>query len=65
MIELRRDMAVEVVFDDNQDVAIGFQQIDPLTLTKKWEKGKLVWIQYDDNESKRRVLYSTQILTNF
>ena len=59
-------MAVEVIYDSTQTI-LSYVKIDPKTLTKKWCNlhNKFIWIQYDDIDDQRRILFDTQILTNF
>lgn len=59
--------AIEIIFDNKQENILGYSEIDPKSLTKKWCNlhNNFIWTQYDDNESERRILFDTQILTNF
>jgi len=60
-------IAVEVIYDNKQETILSYVQIEPSTLTKKWcnSHNKFVWFQYDNDDSKRRMLFDTQIFTNF
>ena len=60
-------MAVEVIYDNKQEQILSYVEIGAKTLTKKWcnANNKFVWIQYDNIDAQRRILFDTQILTNF
>ena len=59
-------IAVELIWNLEQTNIIGFVQIDPNTLSKMYsEDGTFVWVQYSNDPSLKRVLYGTQIVTNF
>jgi hypothetical protein len=64
---LKEKMAVEVIYDNKQEQILSYVEIDAKTLTKKWcnAHNKFVWIQYDNIDAQRRILFDTQILTNF
>jgi hypothetical protein len=64
---LKEKMAVEVIYDNKQEQILSYAEIDAKTLTKKWcnAHNKFVWIQYDNIDTQRRILFDTQILTNF
>jgi len=62
-----KKIAVEVIFDNKQEQILSYKEIDVKTLIKKWssEFNRFIWIQYDNNDVQRRILFDTQILTNF
>ena len=64
---LKDKMAVEVIYDNKQEKILSYVEIDATTLTKKWcnSHNKFIWIQYDNIDTQRRILFDTQILTNF
>lgn len=63
---MNKELSVEVIWNDTQTNIIGYQEIDPKTLSKCFkESGDYVWVQYANNEDKRRYLSRSQILTNF
>jgi len=64
---LKEKMAVEVIYDNKQEKILSYVEIDETTLTKKWcnTHNKFIWIQYDNIDTQRRILFDTQILTNF
>lgn len=60
-------LAFEIVYDDKGRNIIGFKELDPVTLLPSVEKqpnGSFlnVWIQYPEDEKKRRVLYDSQVI---
>jgi hypothetical protein len=60
-------LSFEIVYDDKGKNIIGFKELDPVTLLPSVEKqpnGSYlnVWIQYPEDEKKRRVLYDSQII---
>jgi len=60
-------LAFEIVYDDKGKNIIGFKELDPVTLLPSVEKqpdGSYlnIWIQYPEEEKKRRVLYDSQII---
>ena len=64
---LKEKIAVEVIYDNKQEQILSYVEIDAKTLTKKWcnVHNKFVWMQYDNIDAERRILFDTQILTNF
>jgi len=64
---LKEKMAVEVIYDNKQETILSYVEIDAKTLTKKWcnVHNKFIWFQYDNIDAQRRILFDTQILTNF
>ena len=58
--------AYEVIYDKDS-VAIGMKELNPDTLTKsKSVNGHYhTWIQYNDDPALRRILFQSQVLTNF
>lgn len=58
-------IAVEIIYDNKQEQILSYKEIDVNTLTKKWVYNKFVWVQYDNIVAQRRMLFDTQILTNF
>lgn len=57
-------LAYEIVYDDieNPHSIIGIVELDPATLTRKFENGKLYWYQYKDIHGKERKLLDAQII---
>lgn len=57
-------LAYEIVYDDieNPHSIIGIVELDPATLTRKFENGKLYWYQYKDIQGKERKLLDAQII---
>ena len=60
-------LAFEIVYDDKGKNIIGFKELDPVTLQPSVEKqpnGSYlnIWIQYPQDEKKRRILYDSQII---
>lgn len=60
-------LAFEIVYDDKGKNIIGFKELDPVTLLPSVEKQPNgtylnIWIQYPEDEKKRRVLYDSQII---
>lgn len=60
-------IAFEIVYDDKGKRIIGFKELDPTTLMPSVEKQKdgtflNIWIQYPNDQKKRRVLYDAQII---
>jgi hypothetical protein len=57
-------MRVYEIIYNNAEEQIGLKEIDPTSIVKKYSKaiGQFVWIQYDDNIIKRRILMESQIL---
>ena len=57
-------LAYEIVYDDieNPHSIIGIIELDPATLTRKYENGKLYWYQYKDIQGKERKLLDAQII---
>jgi hypothetical protein len=60
-------LAFEMVYDDKGKEIIGFKELDPTTLQPSVEKqldGTFlnIWVQYPDDDKKRRVLYDSQII---
>lgn len=64
---ISKNIAVEVLYDKKQENIISYIEIDPTTLTKKWSESdnRFIWIQYENIEYKKRILFDTQIITNF
>jgi ribosomal protein S24E len=63
-IIMKKKIAVEIIYDDEK--IVGYKEIDPDSIVLGYDvDGTEVWIQYPNDESKKRVLYKTQILTNF
>jgi len=61
-----KKLAVEVIWNTEQTIIIGYTEIDANTLSKMYkEDGSFVWVQNSNDEINRRVLFSSQILTNF
>ena len=58
------DLAWEIVFDSLEKPTniLGLIPLDVATLTKKYENGKLYWIQYKGIAGKERKLLDTQIV---
>ena len=54
----------EIVFDslEKPTKIIGMVPIDPATLTKKYDNGKLYWVQYKGIQGKERQLLDSQIV---
>lgn len=60
-------LAFEIVYDNKGKNVIGFKELDPVTLQPSVEKqpnGSYlnIWIQYPQDEKKRRILYDSQII---
>jgi len=61
-------VAFERLFDSKQEHIIGYQQIDPVTLTAHKEfstennERKNIWIQYNDKPELKKILTDDQIL---
>ena len=57
-------LAYEIVYDniENPHSIIGIVELDPATLTRKFENGKLYWYQYKDIQGKERKLLDAQII---
>lgn len=57
-------LAYEIVYDsiENPHSIIGIIELDPATLTRKFEDGKLYWYQYKDVQGKERKLLDAQII---
>lgn len=57
-------MAVEVIYDETQTKILDYRQIDPKTLTKKWDEStkSFIYIQYENDKDNKRILSYTQIL---
>ena len=64
---MKGKIALEVIYDDKQENILSYVKINTDTLTKKYDKisKRFIYIQFDNNASLRRILYNTQILTNF
>ena len=59
-------ITVEIIWDKEQTNIIGYVQVDPNTLSKMYsEDGTFVWVQYSNIPSMKRILYGTQIATNY
>ena len=60
-----KEKTVEVIYDDKKEKILSYEEIDATTLTKKWcnAHNKFVWIQYDNINTQRRILFDTQIIT--
>lgn len=57
-------LAYEIVYDniENPHSIIGIIELDPATLTRKYEDGKIYWYQYKDVQNKERKLLDAQII---
>ena len=57
-------IAFEIIYDDDQKNIIGFKEIDPISLKPGIERGsnKKIYIQYEGQAGKERVLYDSQII---
>jgi len=60
-------LAFEIIYDDSGKNIIGFKELDSSTVVPSVEKQTdgtyiPVWIQYPDDERKRRELYDSQII---
>ena len=60
-------LAFEIVYDNKGKNVIGFKELDPVTLQPSVEKqpnGSYlnIWLQYPQDEKKRRILYDSQII---
>lgn len=57
-------LAFEVIFDDKQTKIIGFQELEPGTLSPHYDKKEgPSWIQYNNDPSLKRILKSDQVIT--
>lgn len=57
-------LAYEIVYDDiqNPKTILGIVELDPKTLTKSYENGKIYWYQYKDLANMERKLLDAQII---
>jgi len=59
-------LAFEIIYNEKATEIIGFKELDPASLRPDvvLESGvrKKIWIQYENDYNKRRVLYDTQII---
>ena len=57
-------LSFEIIFDDTQKNIIGFKEIDPISLKPGIEKGtnKRIYVQYEGQGVKERMLYDSQII---
>jgi hypothetical protein len=62
-----KKLAFEVIYDEKGEKILDFMAIDPNSITKGFysSENRNVWIQYPDDEKRKRILYDTQIVTNF
>ncbi len=62
-----KNRIMEIIYDNKQEKVLSYKELDPRTLTQKWCDfyKQFVWIQYENDDVKRRVLFNSQILTNF
>jgi hypothetical protein len=59
-------IAVEVIYDNCQENIIGYNELDPETLTEFWDtENNRLWVQYSNDPIKRRILTESQVLTNY
>jgi hypothetical protein len=54
-------LAYEIIFDDKSK-PIALNQLDPVSLVVKMEGNKKVWIQYPEDQFKKRILNDSQII---
>jgi hypothetical protein len=60
-------LSFEIVYSDNGKDIIGFKELDPITLQPSVEKQPNgtylnIWVQYPEDDKKRRILYDSQII---
>lgn len=60
-------LSFEIIYDNKGKNIIGFKELDPVTLLPSVEKQPNgtyldIWIQYPEDEKKRRILYDSQII---
>lgn len=59
-------LAFEIIYDEDFTEIIGFKEIDTAYLKLDIEKDgnsyKKIWIQYPDDNSKKRILYDNQVI---
>lgn len=57
-------LAYEIVYDNinNPRAIVGIVELDPATLTRKYENGILYWYQYKDVQNKERKFVDAQII---
>jgi len=55
-------IAFEIMYDDSFKNIIGLKELDPLTLVPSYEKGKMVWHQYSEHPTMKRLLYDGQVI---
>ncbi|MCH5167480.1 MAG: portal protein [Erysipelotrichales bacterium] len=57
-------LAYEIVYDNNENphTIIGIIELDPGTLTKKFDKGMIYWIQFEGVLGQERKLLDSQII---
>lgn len=57
-------LAYEIVYDDieNPHTIIGIVELDPVTLTKSFENGKIYWYQYKGVQNMERKFIDAQII---
>lgn len=58
------NLAFEIVYDnlENPKYIKGIIELDPATLTKEWNNGRLTWIQYKGVMNAERTLDDTQVI---
>lgn len=57
-------LAFEIIYDESEKNIIGFKELDPVTLvpTINKEDNKKIWIQYQGDGQKERVLYDAHVI---
>lgn len=57
-----KKIALEIIYD--KDYIMGYEPLDPKTLSKKWVNNTWMWIQHENTEYAI-YLFESQVLTNF
>lgn len=63
--ELKKSEKIALELMYKWDDIIGYQKINPNTLEKIQDKNNTVWVQYPNDDKFKRILFDSQILTNY
>lgn len=55
-------LAFEIIYSKDEKQIIGFNELDPSSLTPIIKNGKKGWVQYKGESNKERMLYDSQII---